>query len=57
MTVEKKAPRQSGIELLRIVAVILIVAHHLVVHSSFSIMDEPFFLKEALLPAMHNALW
>jgi hypothetical protein len=45
VTVEKKAPRQSGIELLRIVAVTLIVAHHLVVHSSFSIMNEPFSLR------------
>lgn len=41
VTINKKAPRQSGIELLRIIAVTLITAHHLVVHSGYPLFNEP----------------
>lgn len=37
--------RESGLELLRIIAIILIVSHHLVVHCPFDLWAEPFCLK------------
>lgn len=45
MPINKKAPRQSGIELLRIVAVTLITAHHLVAHSGFPLFNEPVSVR------------
>lgn len=38
-------PRKSGFELLRIVAVVLIVAHHLVCHSGYPLFDEPLSVR------------
>lgn len=35
-------PRKSGFELLRIVAVVLIVAHHLVCHSGYPLLMSRF---------------
>ena len=43
--INKKAPRQSGIELLRIIAVTLITAHHLVVHSGYPFFAEPISVR------------
>ncbi|WP_346966205.1 acyltransferase family protein [Bifidobacterium angulatum] len=40
-----KVSRQSGIELLRIIAVTLITAHHLVVHSGYALFDEPISVR------------
>lgn len=45
VTINKKAPRQSGIELLRIIAVTLITAHHLVVHSGYPLFNEPISVR------------
>lgn len=41
----RKQPRKSGLELLRIVAVVLIVAHHLVCHSGYPLFDEPLSVR------------
>lgn len=38
-------PRKSGFELLRIVAVVLIVAHHLVCHSGYPLFAEPLSVR------------
>lgn len=38
-------PRKSGFELLRIVAVVLIVAHHLVCHSGYLLFAEPLSVR------------
>ncbi len=45
VTINKKAPRQSGIELLRIIAVTLITAHHLVVHSGYPLFNVPISVR------------
>lgn len=45
MTSNRKTPRQSGIELLRIIAVTLITAHHLVVHSGYPLFSEPISVR------------
>ena len=37
--------RKSGLELLRIIAVILIVAHHEVAHSDINVFDQTFCVK------------
>ena len=42
--------RESGIELLRIVAVVLIVSHHLLCHSTFDLFNEPFCVKKTIFP-------
>lgn len=50
MTLEKnnlhKSTRQSNIELLRIFAIILIVAHHIAVHSDFSFSNDSIALNK-----------
>ncbi|MGF7012209.1 surface polysaccharide O-acyltransferase-like enzyme [Lachnospiraceae bacterium PF1-22] len=43
--ISKSKSRQSSIELLRIVAMIMIIAHHLSVHSGFDFSSEPLSLN------------
>ena len=54
VTINKKAPRQSGIELLRIIAVTLITAHHLVVHSGYPLFNEPISVR---IPVIFVISW
>ena len=49
----RKQPRKSGLELLRIVAVVLIVAHHLVCHSGYPLFDEPLSVLYAVWQSWH----
>lgn len=41
--------RESGIELLRIIAMLLIVSHHMVVHNAFQVAGEPVSAKRLML--------
>lgn len=47
--------RESGIELLRIVAVVLIVSHHLLCHSTFDLFNEPFCVKRLFFQMLYLA--
>lgn len=47
--------RESGLELLRIIAIILIVSHHLVVHCPFDLWAEPFCLKRLFFQFFYRA--
>lgn len=47
--------RESGLELLRIIAIILIVSHHLVVHCPFDLWAEPFCLKRLFFQFLYRA--
>lgn len=41
--------RESGIELLRIIAMLLIVSHHMVVHNAFQVAGEPVSARRLML--------
>ena len=41
--------RESGIELLRIIAMLLIVSHHMVVHNAFQVAGEPVSARRLIL--------
>lgn len=41
--------RESGIELLRIIAMLLIVSHHMVVHNAFHVAGEPVSARRLIL--------
>lgn len=47
--------RESGIELLRIVAVVLIVSHHLLCHSTLDLFNEPFCVKRLFFQMLYLA--
>lgn len=57
VTINKKAPRQSGIELLRIIAVTLITAHHLVVHSGYPLFNEPISVRRLFFSDVPLIIW
>ncbi|NEG54847.1 acyltransferase family protein [Bifidobacterium platyrrhinorum] len=44
-----KRQRRSGIELLRIIAMYLIVVHHMVIHNSFDFMAQPDSFRKVFL--------
>lgn len=44
----KPAVRQSGIELLRIIAMYLIVSHHMVFHNSFDFLGQPSSVRQVV---------
>ena len=48
-TIRNKRERESGIELLRIVAMLLIVSHHMVVHNTFQVAVEPMSARRLVL--------
>lgn len=45
--------RKSGLELLRIIAVILIVAHHEVAHSDINVFDQTFCVKRLFFQLLY----
>lgn len=47
--------RKSGLELLRIIAVILIVAHHEVAHSDINVFDQTFCVKRLFFQLLYLA--
>lgn len=54
-TEPRKMVRQSGIELLRIIAMYLIVAHHMVVHNSFDFLGQPNSFRKVTLSLFEYA--
>lgn len=48
--------RKSGIELLRIVAMLMIVGHHLVVHNATDLADQPLSASKVMLQIVFQAL-
>ena len=49
MDSRKTVRRQSGIELLRIIAMYLIVTHHMVNHNSFDFLGQPGSFRQVVL--------
>lgn len=52
---EKRKCRESGLELLRIIAVVLIVAHHEVAHSDINVFDQALCAKRIFFQLLYLA--